>query len=367
MRAVITQTDFYTLLQTVSRSSGNRSTLPVLSSVMIQAAKDRLSLSCTNLEIGVLKSAPATVSEEGSVTIPVKNLLEVVSALPATDIELEGGDDGMSLSTPNFKANFNGLSPDEFPSIPLASVNPSQIPSAILLDTLPQITFSAAVDEGRPILTGILTKLSKDKLELVATDGFRLAHKIIPLKSEVELSSLIPRKTFEEVSRLLSEQKQDEILQLAPSENQNQIVFTLGDTSLSSRLIEGNFPAWEKIVPQEFVTNLKIDKPSLHNAIKLASVFAKDNANIIKIEISDNSLTVLSEAKELGSGATSLDASVSGEALTIAYNARFLTDVLSQIPGDEINLFFSGALSPTLIKPVVEENLEYVVMPIRLS
>ncbi len=367
MQLTILQQDLLPALQAVSRSVGIRTTLPVLANVLIAAGKNQLSLSATNLEIGIVKSLKAQVSEVGSLTVPAKTLLDIVSSLGAVEITFIGSDDQLKISAKNFNANLNGISATEFPNIPLASDQAIKVNPKLLLQVLPQITFAAASDEGRPILTGILTQIKKNTLELVATDGFRLAHKTIPIEEAADLSVLIPRRTFEEILHIISEEKVDESLEIATSENQNQIVFKLGNTQLSSRLIEGNYPAWEKIIPVKFENKTIINRLELLKAVKLASVFARDSANIVKIQTEDSQVKLTSEAKELGGQETDLSAQITGEKITIAYNSRFLIDSLTACPSDEISIEFSGNLSPTLIKPVAQAGLEYVVMPVRLS
>lgn len=367
MKLSIDQTIFLQALQSVARSSGNRATLPVLSNVLLQTDQNSLNLSCTNLEIGIFKSIPANITEEGSTSIPVKMLLDVVSSLSASTINLDSTDDQLTLSCANFTANFNGITASEFPDIPFSSTSTLSLASATLSQALPQITFAAAVDEGRPVLTGILTQIKPQSVEFVATDGFRLAHKTLPLKTDHPSTALIPRRTFEEITRLLSEQKELSDLEISSSDNQNQIIFTLGTTKLSSRLIEGNFPNWEKILPTEFVSHLTIDREELLKSVKLASIFAKDNANIIKFTLSQNKLMISSEAKQLGGQETILDCLTEGQDLTVAFNSRFVIEALTACPGSEIKLNFSGPLSPCQLTPVGESGLEYVIMPIRLG
>lgn len=367
MRLTVPQADLLPALQSVSRSVGIRSTLPVLANVLIQADDNQLVLSSTNLEIGVIKTLKAEISEPGAVTIPAKTLVEVIASLSGEIVTLEASEAQIHISTKKFKASLNGIPATEFPNIPLASEGGISINPKVLQQALPEITFAAASDDGRPILTGILTQLKKSTLELVATDGFRLSHKTLPVDQTTDLDVLIPRRTFEEVVRLISEEKTDTTLEIATSEGQNQIVFKIGDTQLSSRLIEGQFPNWERIVPTTFESTATVDRSDLLKAVKLASVFARDNSNIIRISCSSEGLTLTSEAKELGGQETQIEATVEGKDLTVAFNSRFLIESLSSCPGDQVVIQFSGSLSPALIKPIKEAGLEYVIMPVRLA
>lgn len=373
MKLFVLHSDIYAPLQAVSRSIAVKPQLPVLSNVLLQTEKDYLKVSATNLEIGVIKKIPAEILEEGEITIPAKVFAEIINSLAGEKICLESSADQLKISTENFSGVLNGISATEFPTIPLSSEKSISINGELLHTALPEISFAAAIDEARPILTGILTQIKDHTLELVATDGFRLAHKKVPLPNANSLNfkALIPRRTFEEVARLINEDLKGEDntaeISIATSENQNQMIFTINATQLSSRLIEGNYPVWEKIVPQSFITTIVLNRLDLIKAIKLAAVFARDAANVVKLTIDQNKVKVISEARELGQQETAIDASVEGESLQISFNNKYLLDALSNCNSKEITIKFSGNLSPALIVPSDEDGLEYVVMPIRTS
>lgn len=376
MRFSILQQDLLPALQAVSRSVGVRSSLPVLANILIQTDNGKLKLSATNLEIGVIKLISAQIDEEGEITVPAKTFLEIVSSLSGANLEIETSSEQLKISAKNgggksFNATLNGISAAEFPSIPLSSEQSISISSQLLQKTLPQITFAAATDEGRPVLTGILTEIKDGELELVATDGFRLAHKKAPLAGNLTtpFRVLIPKRTFEEIVRLISEdlKETDKKVEISTSENQNQVVFKIGQTQLSSRLIEGQFPTWDRIIPTEFQNKSILDRQELLKGLKLASVFAKDAANVVKLETKSNQIKLSSEAKELGEQQTEVEAQTEGTEIVIAFNSKFLIDALSAVASAQVLIEFSGNLSAALIKPVGEEGLEYVVMPIRLS
>jgi DNA polymerase III subunit beta len=371
MKITILQQDLLPALQAVSRSVSAKNDLPVLANILLQTESGKLKLAATNLEVGVIKLINAKILEDGEITIPAKNLLELVATLSGEEIELEARGEQLSISTKKFSGVLNGISATEFPTIPVASENSISLPSKVLRTSVSEISFAAAVDEGRPVLTGILTEVSNKNLQFVATDGFRLAYKKTKLEDNVDtnLKTLIPKKTLEEVVRLITEdlKEADEKVEISTAENQNQMVFKIGQTYLSSRLIEGQFPAWEKIVPQKFETRVVLEKQDVIKAVKLASVFARSDANIVKIETMENGLIFRSEAKELGTQETTVDAQVEGGKINIAFNSKFLQDAINACSSSQIVIEFSGNLSPALIKPIGEEGLEYIVMPIRLS
>lgn len=366
MKFAILQQDFLPKLQAVSRSVGVRSTLPVLDNILLSAEGKKLKIAATNLEIGVIKFLPITTEVEGSLTVPAKTLLELVSGLKQGKITMEASDEILNINSGSFHAQINGISAQEFPAIPLAEDKGISFPKQVL-ESSAQILFAAAVDEGRPVLTGVLTEVKDGKLDFVATDGFRLAHRKVEIpKGEMRFRSLIPKSTFEEILRFLEEEDVENI-GISISESQNQIIFTAGETLLSSRLIEGQFPAWEKIIPDKAVVRAVVDRESLLNGVKLAAVFAKGEAKIVVLNIKPGSIILHSSAKEVGSQENTVEAEVSGKSLEAAFNTKFLQDALSASDSAQIILEFSGPLSACLIKPVGIEGLEYIIMPVRLS
>ncbi len=366
MKFSILQQDLLPILQSVARSTGVRSTLPVLDNLLLSVEGKKLKVAATNLEIGVIKYISITDGLDGEVTVPAKPLVELVSGLGQTKVDIESTGEILTIISGKLKASLNVIPATEFPAIPLAQKSDVIIPKELFLSSA-QILFAAAVDEGRPVLTGILTDIKNSQLDFVATDGFRLAHRQIQLpKDTPSFKSLIPKKTFEEVLRIMSEQDVDEV-GISTSENQNQVVFTLGQTIVSSRLIEGTFPAWEKIIPQKIVGRSLIDKEQLTKAIKLAAVFSKSEANIVILNTKKGSLSLKSSAKEVGSQENEIEGEVEGEDLQIAFNTKFLLDAVSNIPTSQLIIEFSGSLSASLVKPIGVEGLEYIVMPVRLS
>lgn len=373
MKLTVLQQDLLPGVQAVARSSGIKSTLPVLANILLQTDNGVLKLHGTNLELGVVKTVACEIIDEGDITVPARTFLEIVSSLSGSKITLETSADQLNIATSTFHATINGISATEFPSIPLSSEKSIFVSSKVLQSSLPEIAFAAASDEGRPILTGILTEIKNNTLELVATDGFRLAHKTTSLSESTDQTfrSLIPRKTFEEVVRLMNEdlpKGEEQNVEIATSENQNQIIFTIGSTKLSSRLIEGQFPSWEKIIPSTILTTATVDRGEFLKAVKLSSVFARgDNANIIKLHTYTNKIELSSETRELGTQQSEVEATIEGEEITIAFNAKFLIEALQSTNASDISLEFSGNLSAALMKPVGETGLEYVIMPVRLS
>jgi len=366
MKFTVLQQDLLPHLQAVGRSVGVRSTLPVLDNILLSVEGKKLKIAATNLEIGVIRHINVEMDEVGEITIPAKTLIEVISGLGQAKIIFSTAGEILTLESGKFKASLNGIPASEFPAIPLSSKKGVELPKEVILSS-GQILFAAAVDEGRPVLTGILTDVKGEEIDFVATDGFRLAHRQAKLsQKETEFKSLIPRRTFEEVLRIISETEVDKI-ELSHSADQNQVVFNLGQTILSSRLIEGQFPSWEKIIPTQISTRLMVDKEELLKSLKLAAVFAKNETNVVILSLGKEGLKIESSAKELGSQHNEIEANVEGDALQIAFNSKFLLDAISNAPSTQVLVEFSGALSAALIKPVGVEGLQYIVMPVRIN
>lgn len=366
MKFTVLQQDFLPSLQAVSRSVGVRATLPVLDNVLLSADSNKLKIAATNLEIGVIKNINVECEEPGEITVPAKTLVELISGLGPNKVSIDVKGEILTIESGRFKASINGIAAAEFPAIPLSLEKGVSFPKEVFL-TSSQIIFASAVDEGRPVLTGILVDATDNKLDFVATDGFRLAHRRVDLpKGTTHFKSLIPRRTFEEVLRIIGEEQVDEVT-ISISENQNQAVFSLGNTIVSSRLIEGNFPAWGKIIPEKIVSRALVEKDELLKAVKLAAIFSKNEANIVVLTTSKGILKLESHTKEVGSQENEITGEVDGEELVVAFNTKFILDAISNSPSTQVMIEFSGSLSAALIKPIGVEGLEYIVMPVRLS
>lgn len=366
MRFSVLQSDLMPHLQGVARSCGVKAALPVLGNILLSVENGKLKLAATNLEIGVVKSISVEAEEEGEITVPAKTLVEVVGNLSGEKLQFASTGEDLTVSSAHFNSSMNGINPSEFPQIPLGGKEAIRVAPLSLISSLPRVMFAAASDEGRPVLTGILTEFKDKKLELVATDGYRLAHQSVVVESSSSFKALVPKRTFEEVIRLLGEEEADEVL-VSTSEDQNQVIFAFGVTQLSSRLIEGSYPAWEKIIPQSFKARIILEKAEGLKALKLASVFARSEANIVKLNCQEGKMVVASQAKELGQQSYEIDIQFEGEPMEIAFNTKFLSDALSAVTSTQAIIELSGTLSAAVIKPMGEEGLEYIVMPVNLS
>jgi DNA polymerase-3 subunit beta len=368
-------------LATVGRAVATRSTLPVLSNILLESDEGRLRLAATNLEIGVNCWIGARVEEDGAVTVPARLLTEFVNSLPPgqIDMELSARTQTLNLKCARYEANIKGIDASEFPDVPTA-----ESIGAPLLDTLhleadsfkrmiDQAVFAAATDESRPILTGVLTQFHQGGLTLAAADGFRLSVTSAEIGVELDAttSAIIPARALAELSRISADQ--EEPIELIMTPQRNQILFHLSNTDLVSQLIEGNFPDYNQIVPKGHSTRSIASTQDLLKAVKVAFLFARDAANIIRFEIvpgselSPGQLVVTGTSAEFGDNVSEIDASIEGDEVEIAFNARYMIDALSVVGTAEIALETSTPSSPGVIRPVGGDDFLCVIMPMHIT
>lgn len=353
-------------LNMVNRIVPLRGSLPILSNVLLKTEKGRLKLSGTNLEVGINYWLGAKVEKEGGVTIPAKILGEYINSLPQNKIDLEQKDQQLIIKANNYEAKIFGMETKEYPLIPeikeksIAKLSPQE-----LLEGVSQVIFAAALDESRPILSGIYFNFSENKLWMVATDSYRLSERVINLSNKVSknFSIIVPAKTIAELSYILSET--NEPVEISLSEN--QILFHLKDVDLVSKLIEGEFPNYRQIIPEASETKVKIDLDEFIKVIKLANIFAREGTGNVKLEIkSKGKITVSTTTASLGDNVSHLKAEVEGIDSEITFNTKYLLDVLNNIKTKQVSLELNGKLNPGVIKPVGKTGYLHIIMPLRV-
>lgn len=376
MKIELLQENLVKALSIVSRSVSTKATLPVLSHVLFKATKEGLSLSATNLETGVNVGVSSKVGEGGEQAVPARVVLEYVSMLPAGKMSLESRENQLLIKSGGFEATIDGMSASEFPKLPVFPKNELlAFSKKDFLKAASLVCFSAATDEGRPVLTGAKTVISKEGVVFAATDGYRLSvlrlkTKDLKLKDEKELAMIIPARSLVEVSKVVGEGEEKKDLRFALTEEKNQAIFATDGIELSTRLIEGVFPNFEKIIPSSFKVRAEIETDGLLKAVRAASVFARDSANIIKLQFSssNNQILVSANAPQVGSNKVELEAKVEGEETEVAFNSRFLLEFLANVAlAKNIEFSTEGALSPGVFKIVGENEFIHVIMPVRVQ
>jgi len=347
--------------------------LPVIANILIECNKNKLSLSATNLELALTLTLPAKIEREGKTTFPARITSEFVSSLINKELEIELIDQLLYINQEKVKASFSTIPAEEFPSIPQIEEKTSfSVDKNLFSQALERVVFAAAQDEGRPTLTGVLWEGQDSNLKMVATDGYRLSFVKISLgKVADSLKIIVPAKTLVEVLRICQEdaEKSDK-LEIYWQAEDNQIGFKLGEKKIISRLIEGQFPDWERIVPEEFKIKIVLDKEEFLRNLKTASIFARESGGVVKCIIAPKSLTLKANTAQVGENECAFPAKTQGETGgEIAFNYRYLLDVLTVISEDEVSFSMIESLNPAIFRPVGKEgeNFFHIIMPVRVQ
>ncbi len=371
MKLSVMQENLARGLSVVSRAVSTRSTLPVLANVLLRTEDGGLKLTATNLEIGITYWVPGKIDTDGAITVPAKLLTDYVNALQGgdrIDLELQAGDT-LHLRAGRFESHLKGIDADEFPAIQTAGERPTtRIAQNVLRRALEETAFAAASDEARPILTGVLARFEGESVTLAAADNYRIAVKTIPILDAVpETSVVIPARALNELTRVLADV--DDPVEIILAQARNQILFHLEGVDLVSRLIDGQFPNYQQVLPQSHATRAVLDREELLRAVRPAALIAHESANIVKLQISANgeSGVTVSANAEVGDHVGQVEAAVEGDGTTIAFNARYLADVLTNVEAEQFALELNGPLSPGVFKPVGDDRYVHVVMPVRTT
>jgi DNA polymerase-3 subunit beta len=366
MKLLVLQENFSKALQISSRFVSNRAQLPVLSNVLLKSNKTKLFLLATNLEISIATSIGAKVETDGSITIPARTLSDIISNLSKGTLTLSTEDEHLSIEMQNFDATLMGISASEFPSIPETIPSTAfHIKREEFAKALSQVVFSASSDETRPVLTGVLFTASGDTLVLVGTDGHRLSQKKIDLPDAQKVpKTIVPKSALLEVSRIGTD---EEDLTFAVNAEDKQVLFGSGDTVLSSRLIDGEFPPFEKIIPKQSTVVVRLDHAELLRAVKVASVFARDSGYVGKMKVLSDKIEITAESSKSGNQKMSVDAKVEGESLEVMFNLRFIEEFLQVVSGSEITIGLTDSNSPGVFQDSSDKSFLHLIMPVKIQ
>ena len=363
-------------LADVGRAVASRTPLPITNNVLIATDNGRLKLSATNLELSITSWIGAKVEEEGVIAVPARLLTEFVSSLPSEQVEmsLPARSRSLNVKCARFEANISGADPEEFPPTPTISDGLEvEIASDVLQMAIQNVAFAAATEDSRPVLTGVQLELKGDTLLLAAADGFRLAVHEAKLGSAVpeDTTVIVPAKTLSEVSRIAS--GQEEPIKILVNAGKTQVLFRLKDAEIVSQLIQGTFPNYGQLIPKDFATRAIIDVSEFARATRAASIFARDGSGIVRLQMTAGegeggvgTLSVSARSEEVGDDEGKIDATVEGEPAKIAFNSKYLSDVLNVLGQGMVALETSSPSSPGVLRPVSPaEGTTYVhvVMP----
>ena len=370
MKVSCSQEDLSKGLAVVGRAVATRAVLPITNNVLIATEGSRLRLSATNLEIAISCWIPATIEKEGTVTIPARLLTDFVNSLPSgrIDMALSPRSRSLELRCARHEAHISGLDPADFPAIPKITdgMNVKVKPGDLRL-AINQVGFAAASEESRPVLTGVHAEFEGEQLTLAAADGFRLAVRKVSLAKVVDtkMAIIIPSRSLTELNRLISEQ--EEPLELTVNSQKSQVLFRLRNVEMVSQLIQGTFPNYSQLIPKSYSTRAVIKLAEFLRATKSASIFARDGSGIVRLQImpkdGKGKIAISARAEEIGDNLGEVDATVEGEEAKIAFNSKYLMDVLGVIAKEEVALETTTSSSPGVIRPVGDESYIHIVMP----
>lgn len=370
MKLVCAQADLDSALNVVGKAISQNTTLPVLNNVLLKGEGGNLHFAGTNLEIAIQSFVNSEVKVEGAVTVPAKLLMSYISLLKDEKVELSVDESNtLFIKADSSQTKIKGIAAEEFPIIP--TVNKDQVFSVSRKDldvAISQTVFAAATNTARPVLSGILFDLKKDHLKLVATDSYRLAEKTVPLLEPVDfdLQAIVPARTVGELGKIINK---SDVESVEITVSKNQILFVVGNTRMVSRLIEGKFPDYEKIIPHSSKTRIDVKTNELSLVVRRVALFARENNNNIKCSVTnDGKLTVSTDETKVGEEKAEINGNVSGENNKIALNAQYLLDVLNFIQADEISIELDDKLSPAVIRITKEseKTYMYIIMPLKI-
>jgi DNA polymerase III subunit beta len=365
-------------LSLVGRAVATRSTLPVLANILMATDDSRLRLSATNLEVGITYWMPVQVDSPGAITVPARLLSDFVNSLPASQVvmTLDERTQTLRLSADRYDAEVKGIDAADFPVLPTVEQGLRfSLDTSGLREMISRVTVAAASDESRPILTGILTQLDPDAglMTLAAADGFRLSvfrdefHAPLP----GPISIIVPARALVELARVVSDE--DTEVDVAITDTLSQILFRTRNVDLVSQLISGSFPDYEKIMPSHHTIRMVTNTKALHGAVRMASFFARDAANVVRLELrpgtedGPGTVQVSAQAAEVGANHGEVEAAIDGGPLEIAFNAKYLLDILAVIGTDQVTVELSTASSPGVFRAVDDQAFTHVIMPMHIG
>ena len=377
MKVTVLQENLARGLGIVSKAVSPRSTLPVLANVLIASDEGRLRLSATNLELGITCWIPARIEEEGSTTVPARTFNDLVSTLPGDQVNLKLDVKTQTLnvrggtSTNDIKC----IDAQEFPPLPVPDFNGAvQINSGDFREMIHQVAFAASTDEARPVLMGVLVQVDKDKLTMAAADGFRLSVRKAILSSPMPapVSAIVPAQALKELARVAT--NTEEPIYMVLPKGRGQVVFRVKDVEVVSQLIDGTFPDFQQIIPRKYNSRTLVSTSSLLKACKQAEIFAREGSNVARLniktaqgEMQPSEVEISATSEETGKNETIVEATVDGSGVLIAFNVKFLREVLEVIRSPNVALETSAANAPGVVRPVGDDDFLHVIMPMHLG
>ncbi len=364
MELTVKQENLAKALNIVGKVASSRTSLPILNNILLQTNGSRLLVAATNLEIAVSQNIGAKISSPGDITVPAKLVSEFISGLPKGNVTLRVDNNRLKIESGNYTSTINGVAADDFPELP--TVDPKNSIQYVInadefKEAVSQTTITASNDTTRPVLTGVYWHSFEGSLYLAATDGYRLSERKL-ISADSEVSAIVPASSLQEVVRSFNESIQEvEILF-----DEVQVKFSVGDTEIVSRLIDGKFVDYRQLIPKNTETNADLEKAEFVRVVKISSLFARESGGSITLKANSETskLSIHSIASELGENTSEADAKITGGG-EVTLNSRYLLESLNVVDGNKITFGFSGKLAPTVIKSTENDNYIHIIMPLK--
>ncbi len=347
-----------------SRLVSNRSSLEVLGNILIETDKNTLKLSSTNLDLAITTKLGAKVEKAGKIAIPARLLGELINSISEDTLQLIADDTNMTIKGNNILSRLNGVLASEFPTLPkLSNTKSIKFRSQDLKSNFEKVLASVSIDESRPVLAGIYFSTTSGQLVLAGTDSYRLSEVQSKNQGAGSIDCIIPVKTVMETLRLIASEDVEEIEIII---GESEISFIVGDSQLISQLTEGKYPDYKKIIPESTATTIECDRDKLIEAVKVSSVFARENSHGIALKVTKDNLTIDAQTSDIGENTTTVAIKKTGKDAAININARYITDILSVIGGQTVVIGINDKLDPLSIRPKTKSDTEvHIIMPLR--
>ena len=367
MELVVRKNDLLRELQLFQGIVERKNTIPILANVLIEAKGDELRMLATDLEVALRSKCAASVAKSGSLTLPAKKLYEVVKALPETDVRIQEDKSGVKVAADRFDSRMQTLPREDFPTLPDISGNAkATLPRAAVREMVGKTQFAITGEDTRYFLNGAKFVLKPDSLTLVATDGHRLA--LVEVKHDVgvtqDVGVILPKKTLLELGKLLAEGDGD----ITFENGENHLFFEVGGRVLISRMIDGQFPAYERVIPKGNDKHIEFDRERLTSAVKRVALLSNERSRAVKFEIDKGKVEVTSSSSEFGEAREQLPVDYTGDPMAISFNAQYVLDFLNVVETDIVSLSLKDEVSQAVMKPIGADGYDYtyVIMPMRI-
>jgi DNA polymerase-3 subunit beta len=370
MELVVRKNDLLRELQLFQGIVERKNTIPILANVLMEAKGDQVSFLATDLEVGLRSKCAATVTKAGSLTLPAKKFFEIVKSLPETDIRIAEDKGGVKIAADRFDSRLQTLPREDFPTLPESGGTPTAtLDRTAVKEMVAKTQFAITGEDTRYFLNGALFVLKDEGMSLVATDGHRLALVSVARNggkstSDDESKAILPKKTLGELGRLLGEGDSD----IGYERGENHLFFQVGERMLISRMIDGQFPAYERVIPKGNDKHIEFERDRLTNAVKRVALLSNERSRAVKIQIEKGKVDVTSSSPDLGEAKETLPVEYSGSSMQICFNAQYVLDFLAAVATDVVSLELKDEVSQAVMKPVGAEGYDYtyVIMPMRV-